>query len=129
MALTNVFAVTNPQTPSSRRKQSSWPSPLLGLVGFTIALATACALPVHYMLRRRLLRLDEALDNIIASKTKANKELALIWNRDAQHIRSQLENVQARIDKVNAEAKEVRNILLKERSRLDSIDSRLESLK
>lgn len=128
MALTDVFTVTSPQPPP-RRQKTPWPSPILGLVAFTVALTTACALPVHFMLRRRLLRLDEALETIITSKKRYDKELFLTWNREAQQLRSQLENIQARIDKVNGDVKDIRNVLLKERSRLESIDSRLESLK
>ena len=110
-------------------KQSSLYNPLLGFVGFTAALVAVCTLPAHFMLRKRLVQLDASLSHIIASNTRARKELILTWNKEAQLLRTQLEALQGRVDGAAADTKHVKTVLPEERTRYEVLNSHLESLR
>ena len=81
------------------------------------------------------MQLDGALNHMGVSHTRSRKEFET-WSKTAQQLctqlkelRTQLEMVQSQVDKAAGDAKDIRNILLKERSRLGAMEVRMETLR
>ena len=120
-----------PSAGSRREERRGTPiiSPLVGLFGFTALVVSACTVPMYIMLRRRLVRIDETLNDIRRTSVGSRKALLENYTRDTKKLLTQIEHLQAQVDNVGKDVKGVGGSILERHETLDSMETHLKTLR